>query len=172
MGKKMDPDHEKSAKKIELLHRQIHFLTSQIFHMINLQTGHLRRISELEKVVDDKAFLADHTPSEECLDISMDLSPSIRRRLIQLEQVKAILHRRNVLITELERQLDLYKSNCLRQEDSISDLKASSEDQEQQIEKLTEQVEMLTEVVNRWWNNPFYKMLVRIKAILSGGRKK
>jgi chromosome segregation ATPase len=168
----MDRDHENPVKKIELLQRQIHFLTSQVFHMINLQTGYLRRISELEKVVDDKAFLADHAPSEESLDLSMDLSPSIRRRLIQLEQVKAILHRRNALIAEVERQLDLYRGNSRRQEDLIADLRARGEDQGQQIEKLADQVKMLTGVVNRWWNNPFYRILVRIKAILTGGRKK
>ncbi len=175
----MDHDGKKLAKDNELLHRQIHHLTSQIFHMINMNMGYMRRISELERVVDDKMFLAEHLPSEESMDVPMDLSPSIRRKLIQLEQVKAILHRRNDLVAELERQLDLYKSNNERQEDAIKNLKFNNEERTAQVKQLdeetrllTDQVRLLTGVVERWWGNPFYKMAVRAKGLLTGGKRR
>ena len=145
----MEVDQETLGKRCELLQRQTHHLTSQIFHMIHLQMGYIRRIAELERVVDDKMFLAEHLPSEEGMDIPMDLSPSIRRKLIQLEQVKAILHRRNDLVVELERQLDLLKENQERQQEAIKALKDHLHEKDIHIEKLNEHAKMLTAVVDR-----------------------
>lgn len=165
-------------KKNEILQRQTHHLVSQLFHMINLHAGSGRRIAELERVVDDKLFLADHAPSEESLELPMDMSPSIRRKLIHLEQLKAILHRRNDLIGEMERQIDLQLANKERQDDlikeqkeAIEELRGDVEERNESIAKLQDQVSMLTEVVNRWWNNPFYKMLARVKRLVTGGGK-
>ena len=173
----MDLEPEQMEKKCELLARQTHYLTSQVFHMIRLNQGYTRRIAELERVVGDRIFLADHAFSEgEGPDIPPDLSPSIRRRLIQLEQVKAVLHRRNELVAELERQLDLQRANAERVEETIETLQEGNrklreelEERERALEELQEHVRFLTEVVNRWWNNPIYKFLVRVKRLLRGG---
>jgi len=175
----MDPEKDELIKKNIALKRQTHHLTSQIFHMINLNSGFLRKISDLERVVDDKVFLDESVPSEEGLNIPKDLSPSIRRKLVHLQQLKVVLMRRNELVAELEQAMNTHESNMDLQKESlreanehIKDIEAHFDSRVGRIKELEAQVDSLTAIVNRWWNNPVYKMLIRMKQFVTGGRGK
>jgi len=182
--REMDTDTRNHEEREKLLHRHIHHLTSQVFHMVDLNAGHLRQIAELERVVEDKAFLAMSMPSKESLDSSRDLSPSVRRKLIHLEQIKAILHRRNSLIEEFENQIDMQRRNMARQERimkdqneavitkdrAIKDLKLHLEQRSTRVDLLSKEVEKLTAVVTKLWNNPIYKVMAGIKRFFKGGK--
>jgi hypothetical protein len=195
----MDHEMEEAKKKNELLERQTHHLTSQIFHMIDVNMGYTRKIAELERIVEDKIFLNMHLPPEAGMEIPRDLSPSIRRKLIFLEQQKAILHRRNNLVEELERQAELNRGNSDRQEEiirtqaeelelrhqeietcgadiinlkkAIQDLQVHLQDKSDNVDKLSGEVDRLTEIIQHIWNNPLYKSLAWVKRLFTGGRK-
>jgi glycosyltransferase involved in cell wall biosynthesis len=186
MESEMEADNERTVKSQELLDRHIHHLTGQLFHMINLNMGYTRRIKELERAMDDRAFLDGYLGDERGLNLPRDLSPSIQRKLIQLEQLKAILSRKNELVGELDRRLHLYREGAARQEDTLREQNNLIEDQRQLVanktaliqelqehnDKLQEHNVMLTDVVERLWNNPIYKILVKVKRFLGMGRKK
>ena len=165
----MDAEKEALKEKVESLSRQTHHLTSQIFHMINMNMGFIRKISELERVVDDRMFLEESRPSEEALKLPRDLSPSTRRRLIQLEQLKVILERRNDLVAELERQVNEYRAQEERYNDAIRALKDHAEQKQERIDVLETHEAQLTEMLNQVWSNPAYRTLSRIRRIFRRG---
>ena len=156
-------------KKNEILQRQCQQLMSQLFHMIGLNSGYRRRISELERLEGDKVHLTEHAPSEESMDIPMDLSPSIRRKLSNYEEVKSILHQRNNLIAELERQVLAFRVNSEHQDMHLKQHEAALAELRGELGVKTDEVNRLSVELDRFRRSPIHKIVGKMKRILGGG---
>ncbi|MFH1999661.1 MAG: glycosyltransferase [Planctomycetota bacterium] len=139
----MDPDVENLQKRNALLQQQTQHLTSQLFHLITMNSGLMKRLGELEGVMEDQVYLAEHSAAPDDQGIPSDLSPSIRKRLVQAKQIKSILHRRNDQIVELQRQIEAYRANAEFQGAKIKD-------QDETLKQITRQVEDRQDELRKW----------------------
>ncbi|MHC4941743.1 MAG: glycosyltransferase family 4 protein [Planctomycetota bacterium] len=172
----MDPERPEKTKQAEILERQNHHLMSQLFHLIGMNSGYVRRIGELEGVIDDKMFLAEHGPVAEEAEIPRDLSPSIQRKLLELEQIRAVLERRNIRLAELERQLETYRVNALfqdnrlkDQDDDLKDLNEALAGRDEEIQNFKQRMQSLESEIEQIKKRFLFKVSSGVKGLLKGG---
>jgi glycosyltransferase involved in cell wall biosynthesis len=172
----MDPEIREEKKRQEIVERQNHHLMSQLFHLIGMNSGYLRRIGELEHVIDDKMFLAEHGPVAEEAEIPRDLSPSIQRKLMELEQIRTVLERRNVRLAELERQIETYRVNARFQDnrikdqaDTLEELREGAAQKDDEILRFKQRMQHLESEIEEIKKRFLFKMSSGMKGLFKGG---
>lgn len=173
--REMESDDTVRKERLEILERQNQHLMSQLFHLIGMNSGTIRRVDELERALDEKAFLAAHGPSEEDVQVPRDLSPSVQRKLVELEQLKEALIRRNNQIAELERQIETYSVNTRFQDarlkerdDAINNLNAALSEKEEVLRQVQTQAHELESQVCRLQARFLNRIGRGVKGLLKG----
>lgn len=161
--KETDMNADRTAKNNEILKRHNRQLMGQLFHLITMNSGQMGRIAELEQVLGDKAYLAEQLPPDEAMEIPGDLSPSLRRRLREGEEMRLVLRQRSAMISELNRQIEQLNSHARNLDKVVKDreeaagaLRKALADREGELERMRQ--------------NPVFKSLGLAKRILKGGK--